>query len=51
MEVTQNIDKTINCICNWIQQQMEADKSVCEKETIEMTNALAALISARADIS
>lgn len=48
----QNIDKTINCICDWIQQEIQPDtlfKNKNKKEAIEMTNALAALISARAD--
>lgn len=50
MEVTQNIDKTINCICNWIQQKMESDESNCKQEVIELTNALAVLVTARASM-
>lgn len=50
----QNIDKTINCICDWIQQEIKPDelfrdRDESKKEAIEMTSALAALISARAD--
>ncbi len=48
----QNIDKTINCICDWIQQEIKPDEIFRDrgkKEAIEMTSALAALISARAD--
>lgn len=52
-DTIKNIDKTINCICDWIQQEIKPDKLFVEdrnkKEAIEMTNALAALISARAD--
>lgn len=49
----QNIDKTINCICDWIQQEIKPDELFRDrnkKEVIEMTSALAALISARADV-
>lgn len=50
----QNIDKTINCICDWIQNEIKPDELFVEdrdkKEAIEMTSALAALISARADV-
>lgn len=51
MDIDQNIDKTINCICDWIQQEIKPDasKSDSKKDVIEMTSALAALLSARAE--
>lgn len=51
MGVTQNIDNTINGICNWIQQEMESDESNCKQEVIELTNALAALVTASASMN
>lgn len=47
-----NIENTINCICDWIQQELKPDelfRDRSKKEAIEMTSALAALVSARAD--
>lgn len=51
--VIQNIDKTINCICDWIQKKIEPDelfKDDNNKEVIEMTKDLAELVSARAQM-
>lgn len=51
MDGNQNIEKTINCICDWIQKKMEPDglfKDDNNKEVVEMTKALAELVSARA---
>lgn len=57
MEVDANtykeIDETINSICIWIRWAVDTDeifKGKNRKEVIEMTGALANLISARADM-
>lgn len=45
----ENIDETVDAICKWIQRNLESPKCT-EDSTIlpEMTNALAALITAKA---
>ncbi len=43
----ENVDKTIDAICNWIQKELESERvcnSHCVSETIK---ALAELVSAR----
>lgn len=47
------IDETINSICIWIRWAIDTDevfKGKNRKEVIEMTNAMANLVSARADV-
>lgn len=48
------IDETINSICIWIRWAIDTDevfKGKNRKEVIEMTNAMANLVSARADVN
>ncbi len=51
MNSTENIDKTIDSICNWIQKAIEVSPPGSEGGTIpETIKALAELVSARAEI-
>lgn len=54
MDITENIDKTINCLCEKIQAELKPEGLFEDKKDFsriaETTNALAALISARADM-
>lgn len=44
-----NVDKTINAVCDWIQTEIRSD-SMEDKGVAEMTKALAELVTARANI-
>ncbi len=49
MRIIENIDKTIEAICDWIQGQLNQTGSVEDSLLLpEMTKALAEVISARA---
>lgn len=51
VDSTENIDKTIDAICNWIQETIKACPSGRGDYAIpETTRALAELVSARAEI-
>lgn len=44
-----NVDKTIEALCDWIQKELNSDVGTEKNTLTEMTNALAALITARAN--
>lgn len=46
-----SVDKTITVICDWIQKKLGTDDLAEDNKTyvVEMTKALAELVSARAD--
>ena len=46
----QNVEKTIEVICNWIQKQLNDGKCNTNHEISEMVKALAELVSASAKI-
>jgi len=45
----ENVDKTIDSICNWIQKELKDDSSIKASILPKMTNALASLVRARND--
>lgn len=49
MITTENVDKTINILCNWIQKNITEDGSDIENQenVLEMIKALADLVSSR----
>lgn len=42
-----NIDKTIDILCSWIQKELDSDTGTEKNTLIEMVKALAELVSAR----
>lgn len=49
--MTDNVDKTIDEICGWIQKRIkDGSVCICEGSVAEMTKALAELVSARAQV-
>lgn len=51
MNLAENIDKTINAICDWIQEVTKANSPAWKTATVpEMTKALAELITASAHV-
>ncbi len=44
----ENVDKTIDSICNWIQKEVEDNSAIKASILPEMTKALATLLEARA---
>lgn len=44
----ENVDKTINSICDWIQKELKDDSGIKESILPQMTMALAILLEARA---
>lgn len=47
-ENMENVDKTVEAICNWIQKELGEDSTIGATAISDMTNALAELIKARA---
>ncbi len=48
-QTLENVDKTINAICDWLQKELKSDYLDSKKDVAEMTKALAELMSVRAD--
>lgn len=48
-QTLENVDKTINATCDWIQKELKSDYLDSKKDVAEMTKALAELMSVRAD--
>ena len=48
---TKKIDKTIDAVCDWIQEEINKKNISLGRETVEMVNALASLVEARAEIN
>lgn len=47
--MTDNVDKTINAVCDWIQKEVKSDSTnIADGVAAEMTKALAELVAARA---
>jgi len=46
----ENVDKTIEAICNWIQKETKEDSTVNATTVSDMISALAELIKARANV-
>jgi len=44
----ENVEKTIDTICNWIQNRLNSDKCDINHDVQEMVKALAVLVSASA---
>ncbi|ASN70299.1 hypothetical protein 10S9_45 [uncultured Caudovirales phage] len=44
----ENVDKTIDAICNWIQKEAKEDSTVNAETVSDMISALAELVKARA---
>ena len=42
-----NVDKTIDAICNWIQEELESDSCTEKSVLVGMVDALANLVSSR----
>lgn len=43
----ENVDKTIDMLCNWIQEELKSDVGIENRILPEMVKALAELVSAR----
>ncbi len=42
-----NVDKTINALCEWIQKELKSDSCTERSVLVEMVNALANLVASR----
>lgn len=45
------VEETIGVICNWLQKEVSEENALVSEETVGMTNALANLVSARAELN
>lgn len=42
-----SVDKTITVICDWIQKELKSDAADNKRDVVDMTKALAELVSVR----